>query len=430
MTKKLLIISIDALGAKNIIEQIDYLPTIKSLLTNGTWVKEIAEVYPSLTYPSHTTIVTGVYPNKHGIINNTKKQMNRRSPDWYWYSKDVKVTTLYEAARQKRLKTAAFLWPVTAGSNINYNIAEIFPNRIWTNQVLTSLKASTPYFMYQMNRKFGHLRQGIKQPYLDDFVTACAVDTIKTKKPDLTMIHLVDLDSMYHAYGVESEQAYNALLRQDKRILQLLSALDDAGMRDETNIVILGDHYQIDVHTMIRINSLFTQKGWMTKTKNELPPRNASLYAKSTDGSCYIYADSKNRVDEDTILAALKTIKGIEKIYLPPDIQRMGADTNALFMLEAKSGYYFIDEANGHIIEEVNQADIGKPDRYRAVHGYHPTKPEYATTLIFNGPDIKSGHVIPKAKLIDEAPTFAELLGITDFSNHVDGSVIKGIFKQ
>ena len=77
---------------------------------------------------------------------------------------------LYDVAKEKGLTTAAFLWPVTAGSKIDYNLAEIFPNRIW---------ASSPLFLYEMNKKYGKLRHGIKQLWLDDFVTVCAVDTIK-----------------------------------------------------------------------------------------------------------------------------------------------------------------------------------------------------------------------------------------------------------
>lgn len=126
-------------------------------------------------------IITGQYPAVHGIINNTKLQPRRQSPDWFWYRKDIQLMPLYDVAKEKGLTTAAFLWPVTAGSKIDYNLAEIFPNRIWTNQVLVSLKVSSPLFLYEMNKKYGKLSHGIKQPWLDDFVTACAVDTIKSR---------------------------------------------------------------------------------------------------------------------------------------------------------------------------------------------------------------------------------------------------------
>ena len=112
----LIIISLDSLGFRDIDEHREELPTLNKLVQGGTWVKKVQGIYPTLTYPSHTTIITGQYPSVHGIVNNTKIQPERRSPDWYWYQKDVKSTTLYDLAHRKGLKTAAFLWPVTAGS--------------------------------------------------------------------------------------------------------------------------------------------------------------------------------------------------------------------------------------------------------------------------------------------------------------------------
>lgn len=164
INQHLVIISLDSLGFRDINEHQAELPTLNKLVNGGTWVKEVKGIYSTLTYPSHTTIITGQYPSVHGIVNNTKIQPERRSPDWFWYQKDVKSPTLYDLAHQKNLKTAAFLWPVTAGSKINYNLAEIFPNRIWTNQVLVSLKASSPLFILEMDKKYGKLRNGIHQP--------------------------------------------------------------------------------------------------------------------------------------------------------------------------------------------------------------------------------------------------------------------------
>lgn len=178
---KLVVISLDSMGFRDLNEWGDQAPHLQKIRDTGTWVKHVSGIFPTLTYPSHTSIITGQYPAVHGIINNTKLQPQRVSPDWFWYRKNVKATPLYDVARQAGLTTAAFLWPVTAGSKINYNISEIFPNRIWTNQVLVSLKASSPLFLLEMNHKYGHLRHGIKQPWLDDFVTACAADTLKNK---------------------------------------------------------------------------------------------------------------------------------------------------------------------------------------------------------------------------------------------------------
>lgn len=431
MKNKVIIISIDALGAMDIELHKDKLPTLAKLIDNGSLIKKIKGIYPTLTYPSHVTLMTGMYPKHHGVINNTKLQSTRLSPDWYWYDKEIKVPTIYDVAKKEGLTTAAFLWPVTASSSIDYNIAEIFPNRIWTNQVLISLKASSPLFLFKMNQKFGHLRKGIQQPFLDDFITACAVDTIINKQPDLTLIHLVDMDSMRHAYGVQSNEAITALKRQDARLEKIIQATKDNGTYDTTHFVVLGDHYQIDVDKMINLNALFVKRGWVELNPNGSIKNNWQVYAKSCDGSTYIYCKQTSHIQPNQIFNTINQVEGIEDIFTTDEIEAMGAmgaDKQATFMVEAKSGYYFTDEATGETIESVTKDSIGQPNRYFGIHGSHPDKPNYETTVCFYGPKIKKGHVIESANLIDEAPTFAKLLNLETFPKETDGTCIDDVF--
>lgn len=429
MKPKLIIVSIDALGAIDIDLHKEELPTIASLIEGGTHVKKIDGIYPTLTYPSHVTLMTGMYPKHHGIINNTKIQSTRLSPDWYWYDNEIKVPTVYDVAKKAGLKTAAFLWPVTASSSIDYNIAEIFPNRIWTNQVMISLKASSPFFLMAMNQKYGHLRKGIMQPYLDDFVTACAIDTITNKKPDLTLIHLVDMDSMRHAYGVQSKEAVDALKRQDARLKKIIDATKSNGTFENTNFVVLGDHYQIDVDKMIKLNALFVKKGWAEMKPNGAIKNNWQVYAKSCDGSTYVYCKQHSQIRPEEIYQEIMTVDGIEHIYSSEEATAMGADERATWMVEAKSGFYFNDEADGEVIHQVEKTEIGKLNRYFGVHGFSPKKPNYETTVCFYGPSIKENQTIEKARLIDEAPTFAKLLNLKDFPKNTDGTCIDSVFK-
>ena len=423
----LVIISLDALGFRDLREHQSELPVLNQLMTGGAWVKSVTGIYPTLTYPSHTTIITGQYPKVHGIVNNTKLQPKRRSPDWYWYQKDVKVPTLYDLARQQKLTTAAFLWPVTAGSKITYNLAEIFPNRIWTNQVLVSIKASSPLFLLKMNQKYGHLRNGIKQPQLDDFITACAVDTLTHKKPNLTLIHLVDMDSMRHRYGVRSKEAMAALHRLDHHVGQLIDATKQAGTFADTNFVILGDHYQINVDHMIHLNTLFAQKGWLTPRQDQTFEDDWSVMAKTADGSTYIYTRHFDDLAELKDLIA--GVEGVETVITGDEAAKRGADPTCALMVEAKEGYYFTDESRRPlVVEPVHPATLGQPDRYHGVHGYDPTKPDYQTTLLFNGPAVKAGARIEAANLVDEAPTFARLLGLK-FDGPMPGQCLDGIFK-
>jgi Uncharacterized proteins of the AP superfamily len=424
----LVIISLDSLGFRDINEHRSELPTLNKLVNGGTWVKEVKGIYPTLTYPSHTTIITGQYPNVHGIVNNTKIQTQRRSPDWFWYQKDVKVPTLYDLARKQNLKTAAFLWPVTAGSKINYNLAEIFPNRIWTNQVLVSLKASSPLFILEMNQKYGKLRNGIHQPQLDEFITACAVDTIKNKKPNLTLLHLVDMDSMRHRYGVRSDEAMEALHRLDNHVAKVIAATKAASTFEDTNFVILGDHYQINVDKMIHLNTLFAKRGWVTPRPDQTFKNDWRVMAKTCDGCTYIYTRNFDQLER--LRDLLNGVEGIERIYSQQEAIARGADPECTLMVEAKAGYYFTDESErAQVVEKVMPEMMGDADRYQGVHGYDPDKPGYKTTLIFNGPMVKENQTIDQANLVDEAPTFAKLLGLK-FPEPLAGTVLEDVFRD
>ncbi|EKY4027624.1 alkaline phosphatase family protein [Listeria innocua] len=422
MEQHLFVISLDALGALDLKDTSD-LPVLRELIQTGTHIQEVETIYPSLTYPAHTSIITGHYPKTHGIINNTKIQPEKDSPDWFWYKKAIQVPTLYDLAKEKGMTTAAFLWPVAAKSSIDYNIAEIFPNRFWLTQMMVSLHASSPLFLIDMDRKFGYLRKGINQPELDIFLTASVVDTIKAKKPTLLLTHLVDMDSMRHAHGVHSTEAKAALKRHDNRLAKIIQATKDAGIYENTVFAILGDHYQIDVTHAIRLNVLFAEKGWLTVVDGKIT--GWEVYAKSCDGSCYIYTKNEKHNQEIEIL--LQSIHEIEEILSSEELTRRGADSQATFMVEGKSGYYFMDDIDGPLYEKVTEEMLGKPGYYKAVHGYSPSKSDYKTTIIFNGPGIKKGKKITNAHLVDEAPTFARILGL-QFPNTA-GTVIEALFE-
>ena len=69
MRKKLIVISADAMVAEDL-EYLKTLPNYRKYLEGGALVKHVRSIYPSVTYPCHTTMVTGVYPDKHGITSN------------------------------------------------------------------------------------------------------------------------------------------------------------------------------------------------------------------------------------------------------------------------------------------------------------------------------------------------------------------------
>lgn len=416
-SKYLIVISFDAVSSDDI-DKLEKLDNFKYLMDNGSVIKNVESVYPTLTYPAHATIMTGMYPKNHGIINNTLNKFSDINPDWYWYRKYVKTKTLYDLASEKGLTTAALLWPVAGRSSINYNLAEIFAPKPWQNQLVMSALAGSLKYQLDLNKRFGHLRNGLSQPALDNFVHESVKYTIDKYKPNLLLIHYTDVDTNRHYHGYNSKEANDALLRHDKRLGEIIKALKEANIFEESTIVALGDHSALDGNYMIRLNSLFRENGLLKVNKKGIITSYKAV-AKNCDGSSYVYLKDKN--DTDTykkVKELLENLKNSDKspidfILNSKEAEDEGADPNCSFMVEGNLNYYFVDETLGKVIEKVKENEVGKvPHRTKATHGYHPKKPNYNTFFMAFGKGIKKGVKIDGGKLINHGPTLAKILGV------------------
>ncbi len=429
LTDHLIIISFDCLSALDFPILKD-LPHFQTIFQNGALVSEVKSIYPSVTYPCHATIVTGNYPNRHGVVNNTLLQPGKLSPDWHWFRKSIQGTTLYDEAKKAGMTTAALLWPVTGKANIDYNMPEIFANRPWQNQILVSLFSGTPLYQWDLNKRFGHIRNGLSQPELDDFVLESAVYTIKNKKPNLLMVHFTDLDTKRHYHGFSSDEAMNAIQRHHTRLGRILGALKESGIYENSTIVVLGDHSALDENKAVNLNVLFARENLITVSRNG-KLLNWQAYCKSCDGSAYIYVKDQN--DAETLKKVRQLLdslledpgSGIEKVLTGRQAAEKGADGACAFMIEAEKGYYFLEDFEGEYIKSINQEDVTSDKKYTlASHGYSPEKADYGTIFMAAGKGIKSA-AIPKMRLIDEGPTFARLLGVS--LGNTDGRVLEEI---
>lgn len=413
--RRMLILSLDAVGSRDI-EKAKNLPGFSRFFEDASRCMSVNSVYPSITYPAHTTIVTGRYPCHHGVVNNTKIQPGRKSPDWYWQRRYIRGTTLYDEAMAHGMTTAALLWPVTARSGITYNVPEIFANRPWTNQILTSLRNGTPLYQFRLNQKFGHLRNGIREPELDNFTHASLLYTLEKYRPDLTLVHFTDVDSQKHDYGTESEEAWAAMERHSHRLMEIQDTLERLEMSEDTIFVLLGDHSQKDVSRIICLNALFLEKGWISIRRGKIA--NWRVYSKGCDGSAYIYIRDKELYRP--VYELLKKLRdekiwGIEAFYTGKNAARLGADGACAFMVEAGDGYFFRDDTE----------TFTRPTRageHKGCHGYRPEKTEYQTFFGIKGPGVRKNQVAAKMSLADEGPTLAALLGLD--LGMTDGNVI------
>lgn len=424
MSDKIIIISFDGLSTLDF-DYISSLPNFSEYLKSASYCKKVYSIYPTLTYPAHATIVTGKYPKNHGIVNNTLLQEKRNTPDWYWYRHDIKGDTIYDLAIDKGMKVAALLWPVTAKSKIQYNMPEILANRPWQNQIIVSLFGGSPLFQFVLNNKYGNLRDGIKQPNLDNFTQKSLLYTLKNKKPDMTLVHFTDLDSIRHCCGFNSKEAKEALQRHDKRLGEIIEALKTNNEYDNTTIIILGDHSSLDENKVINLNVMFKKRGIIkTDSKGRISSYNAIV--KDCDGSAYVYVKDEKEIKSITNLIKEfnQKHKCIERIYTKEEAAELGADNNCSLMLEAKLGYYFQDNIDGEEIIDLDKIKGNIYPKYtKSTHGYFPFKENYTTVFMASGKGIKKNAVVSEMNLVDEAPTIAKVIGIE--LNDVDGKVIE-----
>lgn len=412
--KYVIVISFDAVSEEDL-EFLSKQPNFSKLIKNGALIKNVESVYPSLTYPAHATIVTGKYPKNHGVINNTVLDFKNDNPDWYWYRKYIKGDTIFDLAEKSGMKTCSILWPVTARSKITYNMPEIFCTKIYDNQILKSALAGSKIYQVNMNKRFGYLRQGMDEPYLDNFATEVAKKTIRELKPNLILLHLIDSDSQKHKYGIENKEVIESLKRHDERLGEIIESLKLAGIYEDSTIIALGDHSQINVNNVIKLNSILMKNDLINVNGNKI--KSYKAIAKSCDGSSYIYLKNKNDVEtRKKVRDILNELKNkysnvIEEVYNNEEIKNLGADINASFMIEAKRGYYFIDDFLGEAIEVIDESSKIK-HKLRASHGYLPSRDNYKTFFIAYGKTIKKGVVLEKGKLINHGPTIAKILEI------------------
>ncbi|UQZ37656.1 alkaline phosphatase family protein [Paenibacillus sp. PK3_47] len=423
--KHLIVVSYDAFSEDNW-ETASRLPNLSKLMKNGAYSNRLKSVYPTLTYVVHTTIATGMYPDKHGIHHNNPLQpfVPEEDQHWFWFREAVKTPTIYDAARKQGMSTAGILWPVSGKSSIQYNIPEIRALK-GENQALKVLRSGSPVYCIQMEMKHGRIRQGIEQPYLDDFSTQCAVDTIKRKKPNLLMMHLIDLDDAKHMYGTDSEEVHEVLLRMDHRLGEIMQAVEDAGIKDDTVLMVQGDHGQFNVRYKVHLNTLLQAKGLIYEENGELRWR---AFFQCGGGSAYLHVRPGDEEAEALALAAVEEYmnngaSGVESVYDRDKLDRMHASPYTRIMLEARLGYCFDESLDEQVVVDLKAHGI----RY-ATHGYSPDKSGYRCNIVISGAKIKHDFAIGDIEMVDIAPTMGRILGI-DFS-HGDGRVLEEIFAK
>lgn len=414
MKPTLIVLSFDALSAKDL-ERLKTKPGFRRFLEDASGSFHMRSVYPSLTYPAHASLVTGKRPGRHGVVDNTHLQPHRWIPDWYWSRTEILGDTLYDAALRHGMTTAALLWPVTGKAEITWNLPEVFSNRLWQPHRLAVLRQGTIRYLLEIEHRFGHLREGFRQPPLDEFLHASAKWTLREKTPNLTLVHYTDLDAMRHRYGYDSKEADAALARLDHHLWEMHNLVERTFGWADATLVVLGDHDQIPVTQAMHLNAVLKDLG-LLKAKGRRV-RTWKAYVKSLDGSAYVYVRHPSPALEKRLLLLLNNLAsqeafGIEDVLSKSALIRKGGDPCATFMLEAKPGWVFRDAHDRPLAESLSPKSFLLGRQLRSAHGYDPDKKDYHTVFLVRGRCIRKGIFLKEMSLLDVAPTLAAILGV------------------
>ncbi len=384
------------------------LPTLRGLAQAGVHAAGVRGVLPTLTYPSHTTILTGVSPARHGIANNlTFDPFQKNQTGWYWYAEDIKVPTLWDAAHQAGLHTVNVHWPVSvAARGIDSNLPQLWRTGTADDRKLNRALA-TPGLSEALERKLGAYADGIDESVEADETRArFAAELMTTQKPGFATVYLTGLDHVQHESGPDTPQAHAALERIDAAIGRLVAAARAA--QPGIDIVVVSDHGFAAVTTDVNLYGAFIEAGLIkTDATGKVTSWEAEPWLAGGSASVVLARpdDSALRGRVETLLAALarNPDAGIDRWIGSAEIAGRGGS----------GGQYWINLKPGYQTGKNPAAPLVSPSAGRGMHGYFPALPAMRSTLIAAGPDVRARGSIGEIDMRDIAPSVARLLGVS-----------------
>jgi len=422
-----LMISIDGLKPEAVTHAAEHglqVPTLRRFLTEGTYADGVVAVLPTVTYPDHTTLITGVWPAEHGIVNNTVFDPKRTMDGaWYWYAGDIRVPTLWDAAHQKGIGTASVSWPVSVNA---VSVDTLIPEYWRTSSASVDPEDANPQdielmaaisrpegLLFDLQKRLGPYMMGNDTTVEGDRVrTRYSLDILQHQKPGFMTVHLSALDESEHMSGVYSDDANKTLEATDGMVAQLI----DAALKNDpkTVIVIVSDHGFVNVHHALNIAIPFLQAGLIeakTAANGAVTVTSWKAEPWATGGLAAILlrdpADAKTREEVRALLQRLAAdpANGIAKILNKDEVKQAGGFPNAEFLLALQPGFTMAGAFSGALVTD--QPPV------KGTHGYLPSFPEMRASFFAMGEGVARGRDLGVIDMRQIAPTVAGILGVS-----------------
>ncbi len=406
-----LMISVDGLRPGDVIEAEKIglaVPNLKHMMAAGAYAEGVTGVLPTLTYPSHTTLVTGAAPARHRVGNNlTFDPLNINQVGWYWYAEDIKAPTLWAAAHMAGLVTANVHWPVSVAAPVDYNLPQIWRTGHEDDRKLMRALA-TPGLLVSLEAKLGPYAQGIDESVEGDENRArFAAALIEEKKPAFTTVYLASVDHDEHAFGPGSPEALAAIARNDAMIGRLVRGARAA--EPDLTVVVVSDHGFQPVATDINLIAPFAAAGLIRfDASGKIVDWQAEpWFMGGSAGVVLRHPDDPALVAK--VAALLDSLKadpdmGIAAILGRDAVAKMGGTPEISFLIAFRPGF-----EPGHDPRAAKQT----PSTYKGMHGYLPSEPAMRSSLFVEGPGLARHGDLGVIDMRAIAPSVARILGAT-----------------
>jgi len=365
----------------------DNAANLLALGKRGVWAPEgMMPSYPSLTFPNHFTIVTGLYPEHHGLVANNFYDDAKNAKyaiadptvvrDGSWYS----GTPLWSLAESQGMRAACLFWP---GSE-----AEIAGHRpTWYAQFDNKAQAS----------------EAAEQARIDDAVALLKMP--EPERPHFITIYYSEPDHTGHQFGPDAPQTKAAVLKVDRLIGKLARALKTTGL--PIDLVIVSDH------GMARVEG-----GWITQEQfadlSGFENAGTLLYGKTEDDRARVYTKLKQASSQFMAYRRKDVPAGLRYNQNPRE-----GDPVVL--------------ATGPYAIRARKPPEGKPDNRPdpGMHGYDPGRvPEMKAIFFAAGPDIVAGKTVAPFQNTNLYPWIGHILGLRVPKNAGSLNVLAGTLRD
>jgi predicted AlkP superfamily pyrophosphatase or phosphodiesterase len=424
-----LMISIDGMKPEYITQADAHglkIPFLRSLMRDGTYADGVTGVWPTVTYPSHTTLVTGVWPAEHGIYNNLEFDPEQHfNGDWYWYAAQIRVPTLWQAAHAAGLHTASVGWPVTVGATgVDWLIPEYWramgprSNDNPSDRLLMAALTRPLDLFDRLEPTAGPYMMGNDTDVEGDEVkTRYSLEILRLYKPAFMTIHLSSLDESEHMHGPfspEADQDLEALDGMVARLTQQAQAIDPS-----TVLVLVSDHGFLTLTHGVNLLIPFLQAGLIQMEASPAPntppaktPVIASWKAQpwlAGGMAAIVLHDPNDRETEQKVRAMLDKLaadpeNGIAQVLDREQLAKRGGFPDAAFLVVLKQGYYTMPGTSGALITPIPGG--------KGSHGFSPEFPEMHSSFFAMGAGIARHRDLGQIDMRQIAPTVAGILNV------------------